>query len=330
MKKILMICAAAIAVLTGCKDSSYKLRGSLGQEYGSKTVVLANYDDSVAIDSVRMEAGRFSFQGKADTVAMSMLMVDGRTRAYIVLEPGKITLAEKEHFATGTTGNDNLSRIVSLMDSVEQLDNMQEYTAFVQKLYEQNRTTPLALYLGVELSRYLELPQIDKMLTDAMPAVKASHRIAGYRRAAGLRKTTMPGMKFTDFEAVQPGGKTVKLSDYIGNGKYLLVDFWASWCPYCIKELPELQEIYKQYGDDGPLQILGVAVRDEASDTEEAVRKHGITWPVMYNAKRIPYDIYGFTGIPHMMLISPDGAIIARGETARQTAVRLRQLIKQE
>ena len=112
-------------------------------------------------------------------------------------------------------------------------------------------------------------------------------------------------------------------------GKYTLVDFWASWCPYCIKELPELRELYNKYKDSN-LILVGVAVRDEEADTKTAVEKHGISWPVMYNTRRIPYDKYGIGGIPHHILIAPDGTIISRGESVKQLDTRLRSLLKQK
>ncbi len=98
------------------------------------------------------------------------------------------------------------------------------------------------------------------------------------------------------------------------------------WCPYCIKEIPQLKEIHEKYSGKG-VDIVGIAVRDKTEDTEASVAKHSIPWKVMYNAQRVPYDIYGFTGIPHLMLIGPDGRIIARGESAAQTAARLSALL---
>ena len=109
-------------------------------------------------------------------------------------------------------------------------------------------------------------------------------------------------------------------------GKYVLVDFWASWCPYCIKELPQLKELNDKYASRG-LQLIGVAVRDEEADTRAMVEKKQIPWAVMYNAKRIPYDIYGIAGIPHHILISPDGVIVSRGESAKQLDARLEKLL---
>lgn len=85
----------------------------------------------------------------------------------------------------------------------------------------------------------------------------------------------------------------MRLSSYVKPGKYTLVDFWASWCPYCIKELPDMKQLYADYADKG-FEIVGVAVRDKTDDTAAMVAKHELTWPVIYNTQRVPYDIYGF------------------------------------
>ena len=67
---------------------------------------------------------------------------------------------------------------------------------------------------------------------------------------------------------------------------------------------------------------MGVAVRDKTDDTAAMVAKHELTWPVIYNTQRVPYDIYGFSGIPHHMLIDPDGVIVSRGESVAQIRAR--------
>ncbi|MDE5976305.1 MAG: hypothetical protein K2G69_07135, partial [Muribaculaceae bacterium] len=61
--------------------------------------------------------------------------------------------------------------------------------------------------------------------------------------------------------------------------------------------------------------------------TKAAIKKHEISWPVLYNTQRKPYDIYGFSGIPHHVLIGPDGVIISRGETPDQIDHRLEKVL---
>jgi len=130
------------------------------------------------------------------------------------------------------------------------------------------------------------------------------------------KSRTGVGSKFVDFEVVQdpdkPKKSTVKFSDYVGKGKYVLVDFWASWCGPCKAELPNIADVYKKYKGK-KFNVLSVAVWDEPAATKEAAKALGIKWDQIINAQQIPTDIYGIEGIPHIMLIDPDGVIIARG-----------------
>ena len=116
---------------------------------------------------------------------------------------------------------------------------------------------------------------------------------------------------FVDFEA-EYNGKTTKLSDYVGKGKYVLVDFWASWCGPCKREIPNLINVYNKYKGD-KFEVLGVATWDKPDDTLKAIEQLGITYPQMLNAQKAGSDAYGIQGIPEIILFAPDGTIVARG-----------------
>ena len=90
----------------------------------------------------------------------------------------------------------------------------------------------------------------------------------------------------------------------------VLVDFWASWCGPCIKEIPTLQAIYKKYGKK--VTILSVAVWDKRDATLKAIKEHNTPWSQIVDAQSIPTALYGITGIPHIMLIGADGTILNR------------------
>ncbi len=119
------------------------------------------------------------------------------------------------------------------------------------------------------------------------------------------------GTPFVDFET-EYNGKVAKLSDYVGKGQYTLVDFWASWCPPCRAEIPNLIAAHNKYAGKG-LIVLGVAVSDEPADTEKAIKELGINYPQMINAGSTPAELYGISGIPHIILFGPDGNIVERG-----------------
>ena len=130
---------------------------------------------------------------------------------------------------------------------------------------------------------------------------------------ANLKKTA-EGMTFTDFtiENGNRDGSKVSLSDYVGKGRYVLVDFWASWCGPCIAEIPVLVEVYDQYKGD-KFELLGVAVWDKRKDTQKSIEMHNVTWSQIFDTGEIATKLYGIDTIPHIILFGPDGTIVARG-----------------
>ena len=128
------------------------------------------------------------------------------------------------------------------------------------------------------------------------------------------RARTAIGDQFTDFEVVQnpaDSRSNVKLSDYVGKGKTILLVFWASWCEENRKEMPGLKNIYEKYhGDD--FDIVSIAVSDAPENSLAAAKEMGITWNLIVNAGTIPLETYGVRRIPDMILFGPDGTILLR------------------
>ena len=130
------------------------------------------------------------------------------------------------------------------------------------------------------------------------------------RRRFETQLTTQIGTMFKDF-AVEYDGKTTRLSDYVGRGQYVLVDFWASWCGACRMEIPNLNAAYEKYHSKG-LQVVGIAVWDKPEATLKAISKDNPLYPQIINAQSIATDLYGINAIPEIMLFAPDGTILAR------------------
>ena len=119
------------------------------------------------------------------------------------------------------------------------------------------------------------------------------------------------GSKFIDF-TVNYDGKAQKLSDYVGNGKFMLVDFWASWCQPCRAEIPGLIKIYNKYKGEN-FGVLGVALNDKPENSKKLIENMGIPYPQILNAGNQVVYLYNIKGIPEIMLFGPDGNLIARG-----------------
>ena len=142
--------------------------------------------------------------------------------------------------------------------------------------------------------------------------------------AAEKEKATAVGTMFTDFE-VECDGKTQKLSDFVGKGQYVLVDFWASWCGPCRAEIPNLIDVYNKYKDKN-LNVLGVTVSDRVEDSKGAIEELGINYPqIMGEQSGVGAEVYGIMGIPHIILFGPDGTILARDLRGEMIEIAVKQ-----
>lgn len=309
-----------------------------GSSYEGERVEVMTYTDSVMLAADTVRGGRVSFtipgtgidpEGKEVEVRFpifAQVSIGGRIKGFYVVEPGAATLDSTMSIASGTATNDRFAGVMARLDSIEDTNDMTLYT---EALLNERKTlgeSPISDYLWIEWVKYADPKEINASLADVPQTLRDSRRAQHYLRFARLRAATMAGQPYIDFEGENADGTPVSLSEYVKPGRWTLVDFWASWCPYCIKELPELKEALEKAGGIG-LDIVGVAVRDTPEDTRAAVKRFDIPWPVIYNVGRRPYDIYGFSGIPHLMLIGPDGKILSRGETPAQAVDRIEKAL---
>ena len=122
------------------------------------------------------------------------------------------------------------------------------------------------------------------------------------------------GIPFTDFTLLSHTGDTIKLSSY--KGKYVLLDFWGSWCGPCIKEIPHIKEIWKRYGSREDFMIIGMALETNENNWKEAINKHQLEWPqVNMNSEKDRQKavnvIHGIYMYPSLILLDTNGSVIA-------------------
>jgi thiol-disulfide isomerase/thioredoxin len=115
------------------------------------------------------------------------------------------------------------------------------------------------------------------------------------------------GTMAPDFTLNDLDGKPLSLSSL--RGKYVILDFWGSWCGWCIKGIPLMKEYYQKYA--GKFEILGIDCNDPERKWKAAVEKYGLPWLHVYNPRESDLlDLYDIEGFPTKIIIGPDGRIV--------------------
>ena len=324
MKTLLTTSALALCMVScGMQEKpQYVVSAEFDNEFEGKTVYLQDFDTEEKVDSAVITDGKALFRKPFDGSRCVYLIIDDTSFGDFYLTPDSITISEG--IAKGGSLNiihddywsrrmDLIQEFNALPDSVMKLRH-KEFSDSLNNAKERLIYDNLDNALGKHLYymyklRYMELPQVDSVC-QAHPLLAEMKRVKDYRDKLLLAKETGEGAMFRDFEVTYEG-KTFRLSDYVGKGKYVLVDFWASWCGPCRREIPVIKEIYKEYQPKG-LEVISVAVWDEPENTIRAAGELELPWLNVINAQSIPTDIYGIQGIPSIFLFGPDGKILSR------------------
>jgi thiol-disulfide isomerase/thioredoxin len=143
--------------------------------------------------------------------------------------------------------------------------------------------------------------------TRACGAALVLASLLGCRPGGGAAVGADPAVPF---ELARLGGGSVGLDSY--RGKLLLLDFWATWCPPCVLEVPELNAFYAEHRARG-VEVLAIAVDGDAPELESFAREHGVAYPIAIGSAELALR-YGGEAFPFHVLVSPDGRVLERLE----------------
>lgn len=334
---------AMSALTLAATAQNYTITGKADAKLEGKKVYLVDQNTLVCSDSSVVKNGEFKFAGTVEDQALYEVKAGKRRgKLYAIVQPGtnvvmdlvaqpvkvtdngglndKLAAVETAVAEAGKVVNEKIQALQQEGKSRDEIYNIvgadiEAIYGIYRKCIEDNADNMLGAYVLAMVAGqfYPSLGELDT----AMSKVKYSDKIARLRmeRDGHLKaEATQAGKMFVDFSGFAVDGAVSKLSDYVGKGKYVLVDFWASWCGPCKGEIPNLIELQNKFGGD-KFMVLGVNVWDEEPKFKDALTSEGITYPQIYiprDNKDNATDLYGIKGIPQIILFAPDGTIVQR------------------
>ena len=337
---IFVLSALALASVA----QNYTITGTADAKYNGKKAYLIDQNTYDYADSCVVENGSFVFKGEVSDQALYEVNINNnrRNRVYAFVEPksavvidftvspatvkdngglnDKMNAIESEVSKAGDALNVKIAEMQSQGKSRDEI--AAALNPELEKLYDiyrnaikENKNNIIAAYiLGMVAPQfYSSLAEFEEATNGVKYADKV-FAVRKYREELLKAAATQAGKMFVDFTGLTVDGQPSKLSDYVGKGKYVLVDFWASWCGPCKGEIPNLIELQEKFGGD-KFTVLGVNVWDEEDKFKAALTAEGITYPQIYiprDNKDNATDLYGIKGIPQIILFAPDGTIVQR------------------
>lgn len=349
MRLLMLLSVFFIVINSNGQTKQFILKGKIGS-LGAPAKVYLRYalHDGPRIDSVTLKKGNFSFKGSVDEPVMASLFLsrDGNPIKWpydelmFYIDTCTVYFSSKDSMKNAVTAgsvlNADLQRYDSLMEPLR-IKFMQQAEGLTDR--EDRKQDPVMVQLKQEMetvnrrfvkdhpASLVSLNVMRYMSNDAATVTAFDSLLISFGGLdAGLRNSKkgeellsslnkkrmlLPGMLAPEFSQPDSSGREINLSSL--RGRYVLVDFWASWCKPCRADNKELVRVYAQFRDKN-FTVLGVSVDTKRDAWLKAVKDDNLSWIQVSDLKRgnTAADLYQITGVPTTYLLDPDGVIIAK------------------
>ncbi len=326
---VYVLASAAMVSCTDKKDGAgdYNLTVNFEDPSADGTMAfLSSFDSGDKIDSVTIADSKAIFTGSVEEPTIVVVSYNGNRGYRFILESGNTEVRNgraisnlNDRFRAFT--DDYRARYDSIRNLIEQTKDEAEHTAMVNagrlhldsvmsETMIANIYNPIGYMIMLDKASGMEVDEFSEFLKQ-YPHLTKFKRIDSIKKHFDAVEATSAGKTYTDFE-INQNGETVKLSDYVKPGQYTLVDFWASWCGPCKKEIAIIRQLYEKYNAKG-LEVVGVDVWETPEQAQEYLNENPLPWNIMLTGEGSEItDKYGINGIPCIILIDPEGKIVAR------------------
>ena len=336
MKNLIRVLVLPILVLAAvaCNGSkSFQLTGKI--DGTTATEAYLAYND--VVDTVAMEDGEFVFKGKLETPMMGALMIEGRQLS-LMLEntemsvEGAIDLmgSQNQYEEMLISGSESQLEFEAFLTEVKKHSTTKEdYIGFCKSYIEEHTSSFFTPYVLASVVPLFQPEEVMTMLESLSDNVAGTETVLELKKQIKNVMNMAQGGQVPDFTMDNVDGEPVTLSEVYAKHKYLLIDFWASWCSPCRAENPNVVAAYKAYSAKG-LGILGVSLDKDKDAWLKAIEDDKLTWEHVSDLKgweNAAAKEYAVRGIPANFLVDSKGTIVAKDLRGPALEAKLKELL---
>lgn len=328
MKKKVFFSISIFLICISCTANNYRITGNIAGLKGWVYLEL----QSGRLDSVIVDNGKFTFEGFVQYLDFARLFnkdslsIDICPDTKCIIVAGDIN-SPRSISISGSPLTDSAKVLFpQFMDRLMNLDTNNDSTILrlkkdISGTISANSDNIIGVYLlsliiGTNALPYDNFTPKDQLelISILSPDMQEYPVIQRYKDRALLKEQTSIGTKFKDFEISGADGVRRKLSDFVGPGHYVLLDFWATWCGPCMYQVPQLVDIYKAFHSKG-FEIVGVSLDDNRDKWMNTIKSSQMHWVNLCSLKALDcpaVKLYGTDAVPMSYLINSDGIIIKK------------------